>query len=82
MQKRLLRHQRFTVMDDDESKEIIVHKTLSENQYKDVSELECNIVQKTLSQENSVDVPENVSTELKGDDNNEHSVIEKSYKLF
>ena len=58
------------VTDKDESKEIIVHKTLSENQYKDVSESECNIVHKTLSQNNSADVPANVITELKDD---EHS---------
>ena len=38
------------VMDKDESKDIIVHKTLSENQSKDIRESECNIVNKTLSQ--------------------------------
>ena len=32
--------------DEDESKEIIVHETLSDNQSKDVSESECNIVHK------------------------------------
>ena len=37
------------VTDDDESKEIIVHKTLSDNISKDVSESECNIVHETLS---------------------------------
>ena len=42
------------VMDEDESKEIIVHKNLSDNQYKDVSESECNIFHKNLSQNNSV----------------------------
>ena len=57
------------VTDEDESKEIILHETLSENQSKDVSELECNIVHKTLSQNNSADVPDNVITELK---DNEH----------
>ena len=31
------------VTDEDESKEIIVHETLSENQSKDLSESECNI---------------------------------------
>ena len=34
--------------DEDESKEIIVQKTLLENQSKDVSESECNIVHETL----------------------------------
>ena len=53
----------------DESKEITVHKTLSENQSKDESESECNIVHETLSQNNSADVLDNVSTELK---DNEH----------
>ena len=47
------------VTDKDESKEIIVHKNLSENKSKDVSESECNIVHKTLSQNNSADVPVN-----------------------
>ena len=32
------------VTDEDESKEIIVHKTLLENNYKDVSKSEFNIV--------------------------------------
>ena len=53
------------VTDEDESKEIIVHKTLSENKSKDVSESECNIVHETLSHNNSADVPENSITELK-----------------
>ena len=46
------------VTDKDESKEIIVHKNLSENSYKDVSKSERNIVNETLSQNNSVDVTE------------------------
>ena len=50
------------VTDEDESKEIIVHETLSENQSKDVSESECNIVHKILSHNNSADVPANVIT--------------------
>ena len=37
------------VTDEDESKEIIVHETLSENNSKDVSESDCNIVHKTFS---------------------------------
>ena len=70
------------VTDEDKSKEIIVHKTLSENQYKDVSELECNIVHKTISQNNSVDVPDNVITELKDDEHKEPSVTEKVTRYF
>ena len=59
------------VTDEDESKEIIVHETLSENQSKDVNESECNIVHETLSQINSKDVPDNVITELKDDEHKE-----------
>ena len=50
------------VTDEDESKEIIVHKSM------DVSESECNIVHETLLQNNSSDVPTNVITELKDDE--------------
>ena len=53
------------VTDEDESKEIIVHKTLSENNSKDESESESNIVNKTLLQNNSVDVSEYTIMELK-----------------
>ena len=56
------------VTDQDESKEIIVHETLLENQSMDVSESECNIVHETLSQNNLSDVPINVITELKNDE--------------
>ena len=59
------------VTDEEESKEIIMHETLSENESKDVSESECNIVHETLSQNNSEDVPDNVITELKDDKHNE-----------
>ena len=55
----------INITDEDESKEIIMHKTLSENKYKDVSESECNIDHKTLSQKNSADVPDNAIKELK-----------------
>ena len=57
------------VTDEEESKEVIIQKTLPENQSKDVSKPECNIVHKTLSHNNSTDVPANVITELK---DNEH----------
>ena len=70
------------VMEEDESKEIIVHETLSENQSKDVSESECNIVRATLSQNNSTDVPANVITELKDDEHKEPSVIVKGTSYF
>ena len=50
------------VRDEEESKEIIVRKTLSENNYKDVSESERNIVNETLSQNNSAGVPEKTIT--------------------
>ena len=70
------------VTDEDESKEIIVHKTLSDNQSKDVSESECNIFHKTLSQNNSADVPDNVITELKDDEHKEPSVTGKVTSYF
>ena len=56
------------VTDEEESKEIIVHETLSENISMNVSESECNIVNKTLWQNNSSDVRTNVITELKYDE--------------
>ena len=62
-----------------------MHKKLSENQSKDISKSECNILHKTLSQKNSADVPANVITELKDDENKEPSVIGKgtgSFNLF
>ena len=40
-------------MDEDDSKQFIVHKPLSENLSMDVSESERNIVNKTLSQSDS-----------------------------
>ena len=53
---------KVNVTDKDGSKEIIVHKTSSENQSKEVSKSVCNIVHETLSQNNSTDVPQNVIT--------------------
>ena len=47
---------------EDKSKEFIVHEPLSKNLSMDVSESECNIVNKTLLQHNSSDVPTNVIT--------------------
>ena len=65
------------VTDKNESKEIIVDKTLLENKYKDISKSECNIVSEALSQNNSADVPNNDITELKYDEHKEPSVIAK-----
>ena len=52
--------------DEDESEEYIVHgpfdEPSSENLSMYVSKSECNIVNKTLSQNNSSDVPTNVIT--------------------
>ena len=65
------------VTDKEESKEIIAHKTLSENSSTDVSESERNIVNKTLSQNNSADVSENTITELKDEEHKKPSVTKK-----
>ena len=65
------------VTDEKKSKEIIVHKTLSENQSKEMIESECNIVHETLLQNNSKDIPDNVITELKDNEHKEPSVTEK-----
>ena len=51
-----------------------MHETLSENHSKDVSESECNIFHGNLSQNNSVDVPDNAITELKDKEHKEPSV--------
>ena len=56
------------VTDEDESKEIIVHKTSSDNLSKDVRESECSIVHETLLQNNSTDIPANVIMKLNDDD--------------
>ena len=67
----------INVTDKDESTEIIVNETLSENQSKDVSKSECNIVHETLSQNKYADVPDNVIIELKDDEHKELSVTER-----
>ena len=54
-----------------------MHKTLSENQSKYLSESECNIVHEYLSQNNYADVPENDIMELKDDEYKEPSVTGK-----
>ena len=48
----------------------------------DISESECNIVHKTLSQNNSSDVTTNVITELKDNEHQEPSVIVKGTSCF
>ena len=58
----------INVTDKDESKEIIVHETLLENNSKDVSKPERNIFNETLSQNNFADVPENTIIEIKDEE--------------
>ena len=70
------------VTDEDESKEIIVQKTLSENKSKGVSESECNIFHENLSQNNSKYVPDNIIMELKDDEHKEPSVTQKVTSYF
>ena len=48
----------------------------------DVSESECNIVNETLLQNNSSDVPTNVIMELKYDEHIETSVSDKGSSYF
>ena len=72
--------------DEDESNKSIVHepfhKPSSENIYMDVSESECNIVNKILSQNNSSDVLTIVITELKYDEHLKPSVSDKGAIYF
>ena len=62
------------VTDEDESKEIIVHETLSENISTDVSESKRNIVNENLSQKSSADMSENTIMELKYEEHKKPSV--------
>ena len=72
--------------DEDESKNSIVHepfhKLSSENLSMDGSESECNIVNETLSQNDSSDVPTNVITEFNYDEQIEPSVSVKGASYF
>ena len=72
--------------DEDESKNSIVHepfhKPSLENLSMDVSESDCNIVNETLSQNDSSDVPTNVITELKYNEHIEPSVSVKGASYF
>ena len=62
------------VTDEDESKEIIVHETLSDNSFTDVRKSERNIVNENLLQKNSAEVSEYTITELKDEEHKEPSV--------
>ena len=72
--------------DEDKSNNSMVHKLFhkpsSENIYMDVSESECNIVNETLSQNDSSDVPNNVITEFKYNEHIEPSVSDKRSSYF
>ena len=72
--------------DEDESNNSIVHKPFhkpsSENIYMDVRESECNIVNETLLQNDSSDVPNNVITGFKYDKHIEPSVSVKGASYF
>ena len=59
-----------------------MHETLSEIKSIDVSKSECNIVNKTLLQNNSSDVPDNVIMELKDNEDKEPSVTQKVTSYF
>ena len=72
--------------DEGKSNNSIVHEPFdepsSENLFMDVSESECNIVNETLSQSYSSDVPTNVITELNYDDHIEPSANVKEASYF
>ena len=57
-----------SVTDKDESKRIIVHKSLLKNFSEDVSKSKRNIFNETLSQKNSANVSEYTIMELKDKD--------------
>ena len=59
-----------------------MHKNLSDNQSKGVIKSECNIVHKTLLQNNSKDVPNNDITILKDNEHKEPSVTQKVTSYF
>ena len=71
----------YNVTDKDESKRVIVHESLLENCSTDGSKLKRNIVNKTLSQNNSANVSEYTITELKDKDDKEPSVT-KEVKIY
>ena len=59
-----------------------MYKTLLENNSKDESESELNIINEALLQNNSMDLPENTITELNGKEHKEPSVTEKVTSYF
>ena len=59
-----------------------MQETSSENQSKEVSKSECNIVHENLLQNNSSDVPTNVITKLKDNGHIEPSVSDKRSSYF
>ena len=67
---------------EEESKGIIMHKTLSENSSTDVRKWERNIINETLLQNNSANLSENTITELKDEEHKEPSVTEKVKSYF
>ena len=73
-------------MDKDESNNSIMHeyfhKPSSDHLSMDVSESECNIVNETLSQNDSSDIQTNVITEFKYDEHIEPSVSVKGASYF
>ena len=68
--------------DEEKSKEFIVHEPVLENLSIDVSESECDIANKNLWQNNSLDVTTNVITEFKYDEHIEPSVSDKGSSYF
>ena len=76
---------KVNVTDKNKSKQIIVHKNLSENSSTDVSESERNIVNKNVSQNNSANVSQYTITELKEKEYKEPSVTKEVniyYNIF
>ena len=59
-----------------------MHENLLENQSKDVSQSECNMVHETLSQNSSADVPDNDIAELKDNEYKEPAVTGKVTSYF
>ena len=59
-----------------------MHKKLLENSSTDVSKQERNIVNEHLSQNNSVNISENIITELKDEEHKEPSVNQKVKSYF
>ena len=72
--------------DEDESNNSIVHEPFgepsSENLFMEVSDSECNIVNKSLSQSDSSDVTTNVITELNYNDHIKPSASVKEASYF